>query len=365
MTGKGKRIVVAGAGIVGASIAWHLTRRGAEVSVLDEAEPGGVATPCSFSWINSNYSFARPYFELRRRSMAEWKRLAQELPHLPVMLTGSIYLPEADTPLEEFVAQHRAWGYRIELIDGARVKELEPNLTIETDIAALALDEGATEAEITARLLIEAACEAGASFRQGVRVEGPALSDGGVSGVRTSDGVIACDEFVIAAGTGTPALLAATGYELPFQTPPGLLAHTKPMEPLIDRIVLSEGLHIRQKNDGAFLLGADFQGGALEDGAEKGGAELVRRLNERIRSDKPFELEHTSVGHRPTPGDGLPVVGRVPGVDGLYTAVMHSGVTLAPAIGLFTASEIVDGVRDPLLAPFGPERFAQASAAAK
>ena len=43
---------------------------------------------------------------------------------------------------------------------------------------------------------------------------------------------------------------------------------------------------------------------------------------------------------------------------GLYIAVMHSGVTLAPAVGLFAADEILAGRRDPLLAPYGPARFA-------
>ncbi|MGO4842863.1 FAD-binding oxidoreductase, partial [Rhizobiaceae sp. 2RAB30] len=45
------------------------------------------------------------------------------------------------------------------------------------------------------------------------------------------------------------------------------------------------------------------------------------------------------------------------GLNGVYVAVMHSGVTLAPAVGLFAAEEILSGRRDPLLAPYGADRF--------
>jgi glycine/D-amino acid oxidase-like deaminating enzyme len=59
------------------------------------------------------------------------------------------------------------------------------------------------------------------------------------------------------------------------------------------------------------------------------------------------------------PVDGLPVIGPVPGVDGAYLAVMHSGVTLAPAVAHLVASEIVNGVQADELAGLRPHRFHQ------
>lgn len=52
-------------------------------------------------------------------------------------------------------------------------------------------------------------------------------------------------------------------------------------------------------------------------------------------------------------------IGRAEGMDGVYVAVMHSSITLAPAVGLFATREILGGERDPLLAPYGLSRFAQ------
>jgi glycine/D-amino acid oxidase-like deaminating enzyme len=60
---------------------------------------------------------------------------------------------------------------------------------------------------------------------------------------------------------------------------------------------------------------------------------------------------------RPVPLDGLPVVGSVPGVQGAFAAVMHSGVTLGPLVGQLLASEILKGVQSSLLTPFRPARF--------
>jgi glycine/D-amino acid oxidase-like deaminating enzyme len=57
------------------------------------------------------------------------------------------------------------------------------------------------------------------------------------------------------------------------------------------------------------------------------------------------------------PTDELPIVGHVPGVDGAYVAVMHSGITLAPTVGRLVASEIVDGVEAEQLVGLRPAWF--------
>ena len=69
-------------------------------------------------------------------------------------------------------------------------------------------------------------------------------------------------------------------------------------------------------------------------------------------------MDFHTLGYRPTPRDEYPVIGAASGVDRLYIAVMHSGITNAAATGLFAAREILEGERDELLAPFGLERFA-------
>ena len=57
------------------------------------------------------------------------------------------------------------------------------------------------------------------------------------------------------------------------------------------------------------------------------------------------------------PRDQKPMVGRVPGVDGFYVVVSHSGVTLGPLWGRIAAAELLDGRPDARLATFRPARF--------
>jgi glycine/D-amino acid oxidase-like deaminating enzyme len=67
-------------------------------------------------------------------------------------------------------------------------------------------------------------------------------------------------------------------------------------------------------------------------------------------------MEFVTVGYRPTPKDGFPIIGNG-GHKGLYVVVMHSGVTLAPLVGLLASNEILTGIDDANLAPFRLSRF--------
>ena len=68
-------------------------------------------------------------------------------------------------------------------------------------------------------------------------------------------------------------------------------------------------------------------------------------------------VEATRVGVRPMPRDEKPIVGAIPGLDGFYVVVSHSGVTLGPLWGRIAATELLDGIVDPRLAPYRPARF--------
>lgn len=78
-------VVVVGAGIIGATLAWHLTRDGAHVTIVADAV-GGTATPCSFAWLNASWNNPLFYYHFRLRSMAGWKRLAGQVPQLQDLL---------------------------------------------------------------------------------------------------------------------------------------------------------------------------------------------------------------------------------------------------------------------------------------
>ena len=145
-------------------------------------------------------------------------------------------------------------------------------------------------------------------------------------------------------------------------TSAGLILHSKPLPSLVSRMILASWLHVRQQTDGTILAATDFGGGEINDDPERGAIILLDLLKRNIRGCQNAEIARITTGYRPTPKDGFPIVGRAAECDGLYVATMHSGVTLAPAVGLFAADEIVNGRRDPLLAPYGLARFTTAPA---
>lgn len=358
MNASAQNIIVVGGGIVGATIAWYLTNRGARVTLIDAGAIGEHTTAASWSWTNATAHNPKPYFDLRTRSMAEWDLLAEQLPDLPYRRTGTIYADNERYNTEEFVANHTAWGYDVRMISADQARQYEPAVRGFEGPLAISESEGAAEATMVAAYLASLARKAGATVFTGIAIDSVTVDgQGRVDGVIMNGAPITADEIVIAAGAATPRIVGPLGVELPMETRPGLLATTDPLPKLIDRNVLLPGLHVRQKPDGSLLAGESFGGDSPEDAPEQIAEGLVERIRQVLAGAEGAKLAKYTIGHRPTPGDGFPVVGRPSHIDGLYIATMHSGVTLAPIVGRFVADEILDGRRDPLLAPYGVDRF--------
>ncbi len=289
--------------------------------------------------------------------MAEWRRLAAAVPAMPLAWTGGLCWDLPPAQLEAYAREHGAWGYGIRRVDRVAAARLEPNLAEPPDLALHVAEEGAVEPRIAAQALLADAERRGAHLRLRIAVTALAQKNGAVVGIETAAGRLAADEVVLAAGTGTAALAATAGVGVPMTTPPGLLVHSHPHARLLNGLVLSPALHMRQTAEGRVVIGADF--GGADPGADAGATAraLFVKAKAMLRGADALALDFHTVGYRPTPADGFPVIGRADGLAGLYLAVMHSGITLAPAVGLFATDEILAARRDPLLAPYGLSRF--------
>jgi glycine/D-amino acid oxidase-like deaminating enzyme len=352
-----RHILVIGAGIIGASIAYHQARDGARVTIVDSREPGGVATPASFAWINASWGNPQEYFRLRRESMAQWRHLAGELPELRPAWSGGLCwdLPPAEQ--DAYVREHGAWGYGIRSVDRRDAARLEPQLANPPEAAVHVPEEGAVEPKAAALALLAGAKRLGALLITGTGVRALPTRGDRVVGAELNGQAIEADEVVLAAGAGTSALATQAGVTLPVTAEPGLLVYSRPHGPLLNGLVLAPELHMRQTAEGIVVAGADFGGGDPGKNPAATARDLFRQLQSMVTGGEALELGGYSVGYRPMPADGFPIVGRPAGRDGLYVAVLHSGITLAPAVGKFAAEELLQGRRNPLLAPYGPARF--------
>jgi hypothetical protein len=99
-------IVVIGAGIMGASIAYRLAKRGAQVTILEKEAPASGTTRNSFAWMNSSGKSPRSYYELNLAGMLGWRRLELEIgSDLPIQWGGGISWGPAGA---ELVAAHKS-----------------------------------------------------------------------------------------------------------------------------------------------------------------------------------------------------------------------------------------------------------------
>ncbi|MDO6965391.1 NAD(P)/FAD-dependent oxidoreductase [Rhizobium alvei] len=350
-------IIVIGGGIIGASIAWHLADAGAKTSIYCR-DPGGVATPNSFAWINANWGNPEPYFHLRRRSMDRWKHLAERIPGLHPEWNGSICYDLEPEGLTRFAEEHGSWGYGLARIDRDEIIRLEPNLADLPDWALKIDEEGMIEPHEAALAFLSDAERKGAKVTRNQSVKRLILRDGRICGVETELGIEEADKVVLAAGAETAALAAAIGITIPMEASPGLLMDTHPAPPLLNHIIVAPGMEMRQAADGSIVAATSFNGTDPGEDPEQTARTLFADLLRRLKPGALLEYRNFRIGYRPMPKDGFPILGCAENGPGLYIAITHSGVTLAPAIGEIAAREILTGEDEPMLAPYRLSRFA-------
>jgi D-hydroxyproline dehydrogenase subunit beta len=232
--------------------------------------------------------------------------------------------------------------------------------------------------------LAEAARRAGAEFRLGCGAKRILVSGGRVTGLATDEGVLPCERVVVATGPWLRVLLRAVGSDVPVTASRGWLLETGRVDPApryaIEQALwpvqdemagivgspsvrdVAEGaaeepgivsLLLGARPDGRCLIGTSLRRSLLDD-AE--GPETVRRLAERAARVSPV-LEDVPVvaawsGRRAHTPDGLPVVGSMPGIEGLAVCGGFS------SIGMVTAPAACRRLAAGDTALFEPSRFA-------
>ena len=358
------RVVIVGGGIMGASIGYHLAKRGAEVTILEKRRPGNGATEKSFAWINATFSKQpRSYYELNLLGIGGWRRLTEEFAgDLQIQWGGSVQWFEPGAPdaekLKRNVRAHQQWGYPAHLVEEADVRRLLPAIAPGPVGAACQSEmEGTVDPMQALGVLLEHARKLGARVEYPCEATGISLSGGRVRGVQTTRGPMEADFLVLASGVDTPRLARMAGVKAPLKESPGLLAHTTPQPRMLDRIALAPGANIKQNPDGRIVTGTDFEASGTLDTSRESGMKLLHKAEKFLDRLKGAELETVTLGHRVLPQDGHPIVGFTERCPNLYIAAMHSGITLSPLIGQVAALEILDGADVDLLKPFRPARF--------
>ena len=331
-------LVVVGAGIVGASVAYHAARAGAVVTLVDAGRPGAGVTADSFAWIGASGVRTGPAAALRATATEEYRRLEAELPGLPVTWSGSLSWGAADGAPEAGPGQ--------EIVNAATVATLEPTLRQPPEWAVWAPGDGTVDPVGVTERLVAGACAHGARVHLDTPVTAVRRDAAGrVVGVETAAGPLAGATVVLAAGVATAALAAPLGIRVPVDPSPATLFRLRGPAGLVRTVVNTQDFDLRQV--------ATDRLHAAADSPER----TLAAVRSTFRGAANVELLSTRVGLRPMPADGEPIIGPVADVPGLYLAVMHPAVTLAAAVGRMVARELVDGAAEPALVGCRLDRF--------
>jgi glycine/D-amino acid oxidase-like deaminating enzyme len=342
------RVLICGGGVIGAATAYFLSCRGVAATVIERTGLACAASGKAGGFLASDWCDGTPLAALARRSFALHERLAQEI--------------EGD------------WGYR-RLVTyggfagagGCRLGWLADGISVTQRLGSTETTAQVHPGAFTAALM-RAAQVRGASLRIG-RVSGLVRRPGEtrIAGVEVDGEAIEGDAVVIAMGPWS--ILAAAWLPLPAIF--GLKGHSL----VFDARLPAEALFVEYRGetpelfprpDGTTYVCAISSESPLpsDPAAVTPDPGAIERLHRMCRELSPTlaaaEVLARQACYRPLTRDGLPLIGRVPGVAGAYIATGHSvwGILNAPATGEAMAQLILDGRAEAVdLSPFDPARL--------
>jgi len=354
-----RHVVVGGAGVIGAAVAYFLSLRGVRVTVVERTGVACAASGKSGGFIALDWCDGSPLGPLARASFALHARLADEL--------------NADYGYRRMDTLAMAARERSALAGGHRAPA--PSWLDGAGIVTAALGSPESTAQIHPEkfttALLDAARARGATLRMGV-VQGVVQNDGAARGVTVDGATLPADAVVLALGPWTsrvtrgldlPAVYGLKGYSVTLaapDVPPHALfvdyraADGRAFEPEI--IPRPDGnVYVCGMAD-AQPLPESAEGVKVDDAACDVLARAAGRVSTTLAAAR---VTRRQACYRPVTADGLPLIGRVPRVAGVYVAAGHGpwGMLNAPATGLGLAELITTGVTSSIdLRPFDPAR---------
>ena len=355
------RVLICGGGVIGCTIAYFLSRRGAEVTVIEGTGIACAASGKSGGFLARDWCEGTPLAPLARRSFDLHAELAEEI-------GGDWGYRRLDTYGGFASERDQAQRYR----SAHELDWFAPAVTVSQAIGSPETTAQVHPGQFT-QAMMRAAQATGAALRSG-RATGLVKADDRVTGVEVDGAVVAADAVVIAMGPWSilaaqwlplPPVFGLKGHSLVFDTGERIPAQAAFLEyQEAGGAVLTPELFPR--SDGTtYVCGISGEDAVPIDPARVApdpGA--IYRLEAMCRSLSPVLAAAPIVARqacfRPVTRDGLPLIGAVPGIAGAYIATGHSvwGILNAPATGEAIAELILDGAACTVdLAPFDPARM--------
>ncbi len=369
-------IVILGAGVIGASVAFHLARRKAgKIVVTEKDHVGRGGSGRSSALVRMHYSYPQEVqlALVSLRMFENWQDVVGEPGDFRKTGFVRIVHPNETDRLKQNVAMQQELGVNVKLITRQELRDLEPDWNVDdVEIAAYEPDSGYGDGAGVANDFLTRARDLGSSYLPRTQATSFVIEDGQVRGVTTEQGEIAAPIVIAATGPWTRPLFRQAGYDLPIETEYHQVAILKNAPGMkgggcacIDSVTAT---YFRSDGPDKFLIG-DFYGkrGADPDNfpqraSDDGLEEIIERTCRRVPKLENAEVLRGVTGVYDMTPDCRPLLGEIPGVHGLYACAGFSGMgfKISPAIGLVMSELLMDGRGETVdITAFRPSRFAE------
>jgi sarcosine oxidase subunit beta len=386
--------VVIGGGVIGTSITYYLAKAGIDVALFDQGDlASGTSGACAAA-IGMQTKGSGLKLKLALESKALYENLNEELGEdVEYEQDGGMIIAETEDELEylsSLIRRQQETGLKVELLERKEIKERQPALSDCVIAATFCPFDGRVNPLKVTFGYARAARRYGARIHTFTKVNRINLANERASEVTTDTGKIRAEWVINAGGIWAPEIGEMVGLSIPIRPRRGMLVVTEVVPPLIKGSLLSVkyltskymarsadssgpetqseadgftgGFTLRHSRSGNFLFGSSREfAGYNRNTTFKGISLLAQEAARLLPALRNVCAIRTFAGLRPFTSDGLPILGKVPGLEGFIMAAGHEGdgIALAPITGKLIADLITRGECPDVLSQLNFQRFMQ------
>ena len=364
-------VLIIGAGVIGNSIAYHVAQQRRSVLVVERQE---LAVEPAASWASAGgvrlWEQDPAEAALAHAALARWPTLTEELDaDLQYRQAGHLLVAENEAEavhLQTVVQRQHSLGFvDVSLVDRQEVFRLAPGLGEQATAGIFSPTSGHADPRLTTAAFANAAKRHGASYWTTTECLALERVADRITGAQTSRGPVRAEQIVLATGAWSQELAGTVGLQVPLrmQVLQVLLSSPAPrgfLMPVVSAV--GRALSLRQRTDGALVLGGGWLGDPSPDGRSYGLRTASQQGNwatgcELFPSVHTLQCVGAWGGLQAQTPDDLPFIGRFSGLAGLTLALgSWYGFALAPAIGSVVADHLA-GRPAPQLDLLSPDRI--------
>lgn len=355
-------VVIIGAGSVGTPTAYFLAKEGKKVLCIDQYSSSGQGqNKAAIGGVRATHSDPAK-ITICKKSLeifSAWKETAgTDIGWKPGGYCFPIYTEKDEKTMRDMLPIQKKFGLNIDWIDANGIAKAVPGINMKgLRGGTLSPDDGQVSPLMASESFTREARKLGAEFRYREPVKKLGMKDGSVASVETDRGTYTAETFVNAAGANATAICEMAGFSMPVIPDSHEAGITSPVKPFLPPLVVD----IRPGSD---VMTKNFYFGQVESGQiifcytplqpilgtdRRETSEfmpiLARRLVSLIPRLKNLTIRRLWRGLYPMTPDGVPIIGKAPGVDNMFLGIgmCGQGFMMGPGVGYNLASHIAKG----------------------